>query len=153
MTAGEPVTFAVAGEPCGKGRARSVIRKSKTRGSFIGNYTPEKTRSYEGMIRHEATVAMDGRAPFAEPVHVEMRAIFSVPASWSKRKQAAALTNELRPGKRPDLDNIAKAVTDAINTVVVADDALIVSGNFAKVYGPAPMVVVTVRPAPRQFVR
>ena len=42
----EPVTITLAGDPQGKGRARAFRR-----GSFIGHYTPEKTRSYEGMIR------------------------------------------------------------------------------------------------------
>lgn len=41
----EPLTFSLAGHPQGKGRARAFVR-----GGHVGHYTPEKTRSYEGMI-------------------------------------------------------------------------------------------------------
>jgi Holliday junction resolvase RusA-like endonuclease len=136
-----PVTFTVPGDPQGKGRARSFLMKT----GRIGHHTPTKTRSYEGVITSLAMDAMQGRVPFEAPVHLDMTAIFPVPQSYSKTRTALALSGALRPGKKPDLDNIAKAITDAINTVVVKDDALIVSASLAKKYGPQAMVVVTVR--------
>jgi Holliday junction resolvase RusA-like endonuclease len=138
----EPVTITLAGPPQGKGRVRAFLR-----GGHIGHYTPEKTRSYEGMLRTAAMDAIGGRAPFDCPVELELRAIFPVPASWSKRKQQQAITGEIKPGKKPDLDNVAKAVTDACNGVLFRDDALIVRSVSEKRYGPAPLVVVTVRAA------
>jgi Holliday junction resolvase RusA-like endonuclease len=139
---GQPVTIFLAGTPQGKGRARAFRR-----GSFIGHYTPEKTRSYEGMIRSAAMDAMAGRMPFEEPVELTMRAIFAVPVSWSKRQKARAILHEIKPAKKPDYDNILKAWSDAMNTVVFRDDALIVRVEFEKVYGHQPVVVVTVKPA------
>lgn len=138
----EPVTFTLLGQPVGKGRARAVRR-----GNFIAHYTPDKTRSYEGMVRHEAALAMAGRNPIDVPVEMTMVAIFGVPASWSKKRQAAALTGEIRPGSKPDLSNITKACEDAINGVVLRDDSLIVSTRAEKRYGPQPLVAVTVRAA------
>ncbi|MGE0714825.1 MAG: RusA family crossover junction endodeoxyribonuclease [Alphaproteobacteria bacterium] len=138
----EPVTFTLLGQPCGKGRARAYRR-----GNFIAHYTPEKTRSYESMIRGAASEAMRGRTPIDVPVEMTMVAVFGVPASWSKKKQAAALTGEIRPGSKPDVSNIAKAVEDAINGVVLRDDSLIVDSHTSKRYGPQPMVAVTVRAA------
>ena len=116
------------------------------RGNFIGHYTPEKTRSYEGMIRTAAMDAMGDRTPFNEPVEVELSAFFAVPASFSQKKRAAAIAGEIKPAKKPDADNIIKAWTDAMNGVVFRDDALIVKGSFVKAYGPAALVAVTVRP-------
>ncbi len=87
------------------------------------------------MIRTAATDAMQGRVPVDVPVAVVIRAVFPVPASWSKKKQAAAMTGELKPAKKPDLDNIIKACTDAMNGVVFRDDSLIVKGEFAKATG------------------
>jgi Holliday junction resolvase RusA-like endonuclease len=139
----EPVTISLAGDPQGKGRARAFRR-----GNFIGHYTPEKTRSYEGMIRTAAMDAMGNRPPIDVPVELVMRAVFSVPASWSKRKHADALAGAIKPAKKPDLDNIAKAWNDALNGVVYRDDALIVRATFEKRYGPAPLVVATVRVLP-----
>jgi len=44
------------------------------------------------------------------------------------------------------LDNYAKAATDALNGIVVADDSLIVELDARKRYGTAPKVVLTVMP-------
>lgn len=137
----EPVTVVLLGPPQGKGRARSFVR-----GGHIGHYTPEKTRSYEGMIREAATTEMNGRLPTPEPVEVMLTAFFDVPKSYSKKKRAAALGNSLLPARKPDIDNIIKAFVDAMNGVVFKDDCQIVRGVYSKVYGPSPQVVVTVRP-------
>lgn len=139
----DPVTISLAGEPQGKGRARAFLR-----GGHIGHYTPEKTRTYEGMIRSAAMDAIGNKPPFEDPVEFVMRAIFPVPASWSSKKRQRALTGELKPGKKPDLDNVAKAWNDALNGVVYRDDALICRMTLDKRYGPQALVVVTVRPIP-----
>ncbi|WP_022722889.1 RusA family crossover junction endodeoxyribonuclease [Rhodopseudomonas sp. B29] len=136
----DPVTIIVAGDPQGKGRARAFRR-----GNFIGHYTPEKTRTYEGIIRSLAMDAMSGRLPIEAPVEIDLSIIFAVPASWSQKKRAQAIAGEIKPAKKPDADNVIKAFTDAMNGVVFKDDAQIVAGRFAKAYGPAAVVVATVR--------
>lgn len=138
----DAVTIHLAGHPQGKGRARSFIRNG-----HVAHYTPDKTRSYESMIRGAAMDAMGQAAPILTPVAVHLRAVFDIPASYSKAKRAAALTGELLPAKKPDLDNVIKAWLDGMNGVVFKDDVQVVRGEYAKVYGPQPMVVVTVRPA------
>lgn len=141
-TGPEPVTISLGGAPMGKGRARAFIR-----GGHVAHYTPEKTRSYEGMIRTAAMDAMGSRPPIDQPVEFVMRAIFDVPVSWSKKRRAAALVGDIKPGKKPDLDNIAKAWWDALNGVVYRDDSLIVKVSLEKRYGPQALVVATVRAA------
>jgi Holliday junction resolvase RusA-like endonuclease len=138
----EPITITLLGAPQGKGRARAFLR-----GRQIGHYTPEKTRTYEGMIRTAAAEALEGRPAFDEPVEFVLRAIFPVPASWSKRKQDQALLGEIKPGKKPDLDNIAKAWNDALNGVIYRDDSLICRMTLDKRYGPQALVVCTVKVA------
>jgi Holliday junction resolvase RusA-like endonuclease len=137
----EPLTFSVAGHPQGKGRARAFVR-----GGHVGHYTPEKTRSYEGMIRFMAQQEMAGREPMLGPVGVRLTALFDVPQSWSKTKKMRAITNDILPAKKPDLDNIMKAFVDAMNGVVFKDDCQIVHSYCDKRYGPAPQVIVTVAP-------
>jgi hypothetical protein len=56
--ASSPITISLAGLPQGKGRAPSYVR-----GGRIGHFTPEKTRSYENMIRSAAMDALAGRPP------------------------------------------------------------------------------------------
>ena len=113
----------------------------------MGHYTPEKTRTYEGMIRTAAMQEVGNRPPLDEPVEFVLRAVFPVPASWSERKRQQAITGEIRPGKKPDLDNIAKAWNDSLNGVVYRDDSLICRMTLEKRYGPQALVVVMVRPA------
>lgn len=139
----DPVTITLVGIPQGKGRARAALR-----GKYVTLYTPEKTRTYEGMIRSAAMDVIRAREPLDCPVEFVMRAVFPVPTSWSGKKRDQALTGAIKPGKKPDLDNIAKAWNDALNGVVYRDDSLICRMSLEKRYGPQALVVVTVRPLP-----
>ena len=130
------LTFTVPGEPQGKGRAK-----------FGGGrtYTPAKTVSYEGLIALAAQTAMAGRPPMTGPLRMTVEAFLSVPVSDSAKKRAAKLSGEIRPTKKPDFDNIAKAIADGCNRVVFADDAQIVSAGIEKFYGETPCVRVTIK--------
>lgn len=139
----DPVMITLVGIPQGKGRARAYLRAG-----HISHYTPEKTRTYEGLIRTVAMQEIGNKAAFDCPVEFVMRAVFPVPTSWSSKKRQRALTGEIKPGKKPDLDNIAKAWNDALNGVVYRDDSLVCRMTLDKRYGPQALVVVTVRPLP-----
>jgi Holliday junction resolvase RusA-like endonuclease len=145
------ITFTVEGEPQGKGRARSFVRKRNGTAQLgampkIGHYTPKDTRAYEKLIRDTAWLAMRGHQMFEGAIRLELLAVFSVPKSWSIRKREAALNGEVFHTSRPDVDNILKAFKDAMNGVVYRDDSRVVEGMFAKLYGTAPSVSVTVVP-------
>jgi len=143
----EPVTISLLGQPQGKGRARSFMYRKKQTGLLaIGHHTPERTTTYEGMIRTAAMQELGNCPAFDCPVEITLRAIFPVPASWSERKRQKAITGEIKPGKKPDLDNIAKAWNDALNGVVYRDDSLICRMTLDKRYGPQALVAVTVKP-------
>lgn len=137
----QPITICLQGAPQGKGRARAFVR-----GGRVGHYTPQKTRSYESLIFGAAIDAMGNRAPFDEAVSLTLRAIYPIPASWSERKRQRALVGEIKPTKKPDLDNVVKAWSDALNGVIYRDDCQIVYTVTEKRYGPQPLVVCTVRP-------
>ena len=135
--AGEPIVIRVAGEPVAKGRPRV------TRQGFA--YTPAKTRKYEAHVRLAAQMAMKGRPPLAGPVACDVLAVMKIPVSFSKKKTADAIAGKLLPAKRPDLDNLVKAATDACNSIVFLDDSQVVSQNSLKRYGTTPQLVITVR--------
>ncbi len=132
------VTFTIPGEPVAKGRARAFIRAG-----HVGHYTPDKTARYENLVRLAAQQAMVGIAPIEGAVSLTMRAIFSIPASWSMKKQRAAALGEFAHTKRPDLDNVLKAIKDGSNGVVWKDDSQVVDVRASKRYG-APCVEVSV---------
>jgi Holliday junction resolvase RusA-like endonuclease len=132
----KPLVIELLGEPKGKGRPRFARRTGHA-------YTPQETASYEACLRHEAALAMAGRAPLEGPLLVQVAAHFEIPASWSAKKRAAALAGEIRPTKRPDWENVAKML-DALNEVVWRDDAQVVSGLIEKHYSDRPRLRVEV---------
>lgn len=136
-----PVTFLVPGEPVGKGRPR--IGKV---GAHARMFTPAKTASYEGLIALAGTNAMDGRTLLECPVMVEMRIILAIPQSMSKKRKALAIAGELFPTKKPDMDNVIKAIYDGLNGVVWKDDVQVVDAFVRKRYGEVPGVHVRIIP-------
>lgn len=123
------ITFEVHGAPIGKGRPR-FSRQGHA-------YTPQKTRDYERHIAMAALTAMcDADALVTDAaVVMEVTANMPIPMSWSKKRQTAAEMGAERP-KRPDIDNIAKAVLDACNGVVYGDDAQVHTLTAKKRYAP-----------------
>lgn len=140
------VSFHVPGAPQGKGRARSF----KKPGGGIGHYTPEKTRTYEGMIRALAREAMYRQLIIEGPVELSLLIVMPVPKSWPEWKKAMAAHGQILPTAKPDGDNVAKACKDALNGVLWVDDAQVVSLTLRKVYG-APGLVVGVHIAAREM--
>jgi len=135
------VLVIVEGEPIGKGRA-----KASSVGGFVRMYTPAKTRQYEDRIRTEATASMNGRDPFARPCLLELDLVFEVPASYSKLKRAKCLSGEIRPTKKPDVDNVLKAVCDSFNGVVWTDDVMATDFTIRKRFGETAYVQAVVTP-------
>lgn len=133
------VVIELAGTPRGKGRPRATVGHN----GFARVYTDEKTVRYEAQLRYAAQQRMAGRPPTAQPVSVTVEARFQVAASWSRKKQLAALAGHIRPTSVPDWENIAK-VCDALNGVVWVDDRQVVEGVIRKVYAEAPALIVTV---------
>jgi len=128
--------FTIPGPPVGKGRPRFSSAGGKPR-----SYTPAVTREYEALIAARAAEAMHGHEPLQTPLTVFIYAHMSIPLSWSKAKQKAALDGDIYPA-RPDVDNIAKTVLDGMNGVVYADDAQVTFLKVSKKYAPEGHVMV-----------
>ena len=54
------------------------------------------------------------------------------------------LTGQSRPSAKPDIDNVIKAVLDALNGIAYKDDARVVELEARKVYGNEPGVAVEI---------
>lgn len=136
------IKFTVPGAPVGKGRPKVSTRGGK----FAKMYTPEKTANYETLVALAAQQAMVGRALLSGPVEVQMAILLPIPASWSKKKQAAAIAGQVYPTKKPDADNVVKAIFDGINGVVWNDDVQACDIVVRKRYAETPGVQVLVKP-------
>lgn len=148
----DSVTIRLPGAPRGKGRHRAQLVQRAGQKPRIHSHPDQKTEIYEGALRVAAGIAMRGRPLLTGPLDCTIFAFFPIPASWSKAKRAAAIAQTLRPGVKPDWDNIAK-VTDALNTVVWADDAAVVDGVVRKFYATKPELVIVVRALDPQAAR
>lgn len=136
----DPLVFFFHGDPRGKGRPRL-----STRGGFARAFTDPKTRQYEQSIAREAALVLGSRKPLEGPLSVSVQLRLQVPASMSKRQRARVLAGEEAYLGRIDVDNGAKAVLDAMNGVVWADDKQIVRLWITKEPHEKPGVTVIVR--------
>jgi Holliday junction resolvase RusA-like endonuclease len=134
------VTFKVDANPVGKQRARYVKR-----GNFVQAYTPEKTRTYETLIRDAAIEAMGTSEPLETPVTLYLYIRVPIPKSYSKKKLEACLNGMDQPIKKPDASNILKSVEDGMNGIVYTDDSQIISLHVTKVYSTLAGVDVCVK--------
>lgn len=132
--------FSIHGEPQGKGRPRfSVIN------GHANARTPDKTVIYENLVRMEyRRQCGDARFPDDAVLRMEILAVFAIPASASKAKKQRMENGELRPTKKPDMDNIVKVIADSLNGIAYRDDAQIVDCGISKRYGDVPRVEVQI---------
>ena len=135
------IVFTIPGTPVGKGRPRFARR-----GAFVTTYTPEKTASYENLVKVKAEEAMVGRELIAGAVAVTILLFITPPASWSNKKMLQALNHEIMPTTKPDVDNIIKGIFDAMNEIVWNDDKQVVDVTIRKRYANTARATVEVRP-------
>ena len=137
------VKFTVLGEPQGKGRPRF-----RSTGKFVQTYTPDRTASYENLVRLEyRRQCKDYRFLDGTAIDMRITAYFAIPKSASKKKRQEMLEHRIRPQKRCDWDNIGKIISDSINEIAYKDDAQIVDAQVRKFYSDTPKVVVTIQEA------
>ena len=108
-------TFFVDGRPRGKGRPRM------TKTGHV--YTPKETAAYESEIR-QAFLKRGGESMCGLPVSVRIEADYPMPQSWSKKQREEA--RGTYADRKPDWDNIEKAVLDALNGLAWSDDKSVV---------------------------
>lgn len=134
------VTFKVDGKPVPKARARHFIH-----GTRLRTYTPEKTRTYESLIKESAKQAMGSSEPLNTPVSLYLYIRVPIPASATKKRLEAIAKGDEKPIKKPDASNILKSIEDGMNGVVYRDDSQIVNIHVTKVYSSQAGVDICVK--------
>jgi len=128
------ITITLPGEP---------VAWARTRGKF--HHMPAHQRNVVALLKLKAEQAMYGHVMFKGALKIEFTALFDLPNSWSKKKQARMADQPVV--KRPDFDNLAKLSSDAMNGIVYADDRQIAEAHIVKRYvsnGQSPAIIVTV---------
>lgn len=130
------IKFTVPGTPVGKGRPRVTMH---------GTYTPKKTAQYERLVKSCWKTQSGQSFSGGIPLEAEILAWFPIPKSTSKKK-AAEMEGRYHI-KRPDADNIAKAILDSLNECAYPDDSA-VQISVKKLYtNGSPHVDVVIREA------
>lgn len=127
--------FEIEGKPVGKGRPRF-----KRVGNFVQTYTPANTAEYERLVKLRFQNA--GGAITDKPVKIEIVACFAPPKSARKKDKIEMLANRILPTKKPDCDNIAKIVLDALNKIAYKDDSQVIELSVKKLYSEVAKVSV-----------
>jgi len=112
------VVIVIPGRPMPKQRPRVAMRGRK-----LYVYTPEETVEYEQRVALFARSAMRGREPFSGLVTVSIRLYLSEAAPVHSRRKTT-----------PDVDNVAKAILDALGGIVYTDDRWVELGGVQRVW-------------------
>jgi len=132
------ISLTVPGEPRGKQRPRWGKH---------GTYTPKETVSYETYIKELFVIKYPDFEPIADPIWLEIQVEVSIPKSTSKKKREQIHNLQIRPTKRPDLDNVIKVFCDALQSIAYKNDSQIVYITARKFYSERPGVELKIMEA------
>lgn len=140
------IEFVVPGRAVGKGRPKvnTVTRRA---------FTPRATRIAERAVRSAWEAAGRPRVPDGA-VHLGIVVRVRRPRAHVLRGGGLSAEGRRRPvpTSRPDFDNVAKTVSDALTACAYRDDALVASHVFRREWGERDELVVTLAPHPAEAV-
>ena len=131
------IKFEILGQPVAKQRPRV------TRSGIA--YTPSKTVNYEAVVRLTYQSIYPQRKPFLGLIEANITAVFPIPKSYPKKKTAELLAGCNNYAKKPDCDNLAKIILDALNGIAYKDDSQVTVLHIKKEYGIQPKVIVELK--------
>lgn len=86
------------------------------------------------------------KEPLCCPVELTIAFYFPIPKATSNVKRLAMINQVILPDVRPDEDNLAYIVTNALKNIVYDDDKRVCAKHVYKFYGKEPKTVIKVRP-------
>lgn len=128
-------SFVVPGPPKGKERPRVTKH---------GAYTPTSTVEYENYVR----TCYEQQCPDIyfgqQSIKVSAVAYVTPLKKYKKQERLDALANLTHPRSKPDVDNIIKAVLDALNKVAFDDDYYIYELHIVKKFTDEPRLEISI---------
>ncbi len=114
------IQFTITGAPVPK--LRPKFRRCR---NFVITYTPKKTRIWECNVRVQAR-RYKPEIPWQGPIRMTLLFLMPRPKSLPKKV--------IYHIKKPDLDNLAKAIKDALQGIMYVSDSQVVYLILSKVY-------------------
>lgn len=131
--------------PLGKGRPRATVQGGRAR-----VYTPTATSDWEHFAALELRAAWEAKPPMTGPLGCEIVAVFPRTAALLAKNKIGYKhpTWRLPHAVKPDADNIAKSVLDAVEKAgIIGDDkqiALLTVGKHYAMIHEEPRVEVRI---------
>jgi Holliday junction resolvase RusA-like endonuclease len=97
----------------------------------------DPSKEYKNFLKLQLISHYNGE-PIKEPVALKLTFRMPIPKSTSKKRRKAMLEGKYPHVKRPDIDNLAKALLDALNKTIIEDDSQIYSLFAEKIYSDKP---------------
>lgn len=137
------IKITVPGQPVPQGRPRFSAKP------FPHAYDPKPSVEYKKRVKYHASKNSPDNL-LEGALDVEVQIYKETLKSFSKAKKAAAEAKELRPTTKPDADNYAKGILDALKGVIWQDDGQVVRLTCEKFYAQKPRAEITIRPLETQ---
>lgn len=140
------IQIKVPAVPVAQPRQRHRTVKTNAGKSFVQNYTPAKhpVQSFKATVRMAFESAYSG-PPLTGPLRCDLVFVMPRPQSmiW-KTRAMPRVPNQ----KKPDIDNLSKAVFDALNGAAFVDDSMIYYVSVQKYIASgdeAPHVIISLK--------
>ena len=134
------ISFFSPGEVVALGRPRVTFRGGRAQA-----YTPKKSSDYKRFVADYCRILHGKHKHITGAIIVRICVCIEPPKSWSKTKRAKALSGEISPISRPDLDNYVKGLLDALNGIFWHDDSQVTRLDAEKRYGTEPGAYVVIQ--------
>ena len=106
---------------------------------------------YDPSAKDKAAIQWQARPfappqPFSDPAILDLTFYLPIPKSAPAMRKRQMANHVIHHIKRPDVDNLAYLVTNALKGIFYADDSQIVDLVMRKRYGEIPRTVVRITP-------
>lgn len=124
------ITFTIMGQPVAQGRPKARIVTPHGRAPFVTVYDPSKSKKWKAEVLKQAVIhrSMAGTPHYPEGTPLKVTLTFRMERPKSLPKRVKHHT------KKPDIDNLQKALLDGLGSTFYNDDRQIVQCLCEKVY-------------------
>ena len=130
------LTFEIIGNPVPQKQTKFIRSTGRA-------YNPSK-KDLEAIQRKVRPFAP--KDPLTCALSMQIYFYLPIPASTSKKKRELMLRGRVRHIKKPDADNLAYLVTNALKNIVYHDDSQIDWFSVQKFYSDQPRTIINIMP-------
>lgn len=122
-------------------KAMGAVRMTR-KGKYVNEYAL-RYMQYKSIIR-TLTRNQFKNEVLESALEVDCRFYFKPPKSYTKKRLDQIFDSQYPFTKKPDIDNLIKGITDALNGLVYKDDSQIVKATMSKNYGQEDKIFICI---------